>query len=367
MRVFLSYRRGDSPGYAGRLYDRLVERFGGGQVFMDIDTIAPGEDFVERIERVVSDCDAAIVLIGQDWLNAVDEEGKRRLDDPEDFVRIEVAAALERSTRVIPVLVRGARMPSSSDLPEVIAPLARRNAIELTDERWRFDTGRLIKTIETTIGRRRLRSPVWFARLSRGRKVALAGLALAGAAAIGVVLALSLGGSERLQTLPQPACSAVEYGGQGSPDALIATGLVLDGSSEQSGFQLAAAVRRVLRDRDWKAGSRHVALQVCSDSTPEAGRVSPSRCAANAQAYASDPDLLGVVDTACLSSPSFGATLNRAPDGGVPMVLVAWRLAESKRSRPSSSEARRARRTSFPKSATLAIGTTTSRRFSTPW
>jgi TIR domain/Sel1 repeat len=145
--LFISYRRDDTAPYAGRLYDRLTAHFGAGQVFMDIDQIEPGEDFVEVIQRKVSACEIAIVLIGRHWLSSQDAEGRRRLDDPEDFVRLEVAASLDRKVRVVPVLVGGAAMPRMRDLPEAIATLARRNAIEISDARFHSDCDRLIESL----------------------------------------------------------------------------------------------------------------------------------------------------------------------------------------------------------------------------
>lgn len=147
-RIFISYRRGDSAGHAGRLYDRLSERFGQARVFMDIDHIGPGVDFVAVIEAAVAKCDVLLALIGEEWLDTTDAEGRRRLDDPEDFVRVEIATALRRNILVIPVLVQGAKMPRALDLPGDLAMLARRNALELSDSRWRFDVGRLIETLE---------------------------------------------------------------------------------------------------------------------------------------------------------------------------------------------------------------------------
>ena len=146
--IFISYRREDSAGYAGRLYDRLSGHFGAESVFMDIDTLEPGVDFVEVIERAMSQCDILLVLIGQRWLNAADSTGQRRLDNPEDFVRLEIQAGLDRGIRVIPMLVEGAAMPSSRDLPEVLTKLARRNALELSDTRWHTDVDKLLDTTE---------------------------------------------------------------------------------------------------------------------------------------------------------------------------------------------------------------------------
>lgn len=150
-RVFLSYRRDDTAAYAGRLYDRLVAHFGADQVFIDIDQIAPGEDFVDVINQKVSETRALAVLIGRHWLDAADAEGKRRLDDPEDFVRLEVKAALDRGLKVIPVLLGGATMPRAQQLPEALAPLSRRNAIEISDTRFHHDVGRLIEALEKQV------------------------------------------------------------------------------------------------------------------------------------------------------------------------------------------------------------------------
>jgi hypothetical protein len=153
--VFISYRRGDTTPYAGRIYDRLLSRFGEGNVFMDVDAIEPGVDFGEHIERAVGACDVLVAVIGDDWLSARDEQGRRRIDDPDDFVRLEVEAGLARGdVRVIPVLVHGAQMPSSADLPPEVAGLARRSALEMSDARWTHDIGRLVETVEKVLAGR---------------------------------------------------------------------------------------------------------------------------------------------------------------------------------------------------------------------
>ena len=146
--IFISYRRDDTSGYAGRLYDRLVGRFGDDRVFMDIDTIAPGHEFATDIDKALTDCDACVVLIGRRWLSIADGGGHRRLDDPTDFVRLEVATAIRRGITVFPVLVDRAGAPASAALPDDIRPLAGRQAIELTNERWNYDTGRLLLALE---------------------------------------------------------------------------------------------------------------------------------------------------------------------------------------------------------------------------
>ena len=148
--VFISYRRDDSAGHTGRLYDHLYEKLGKEYVFMDIDTIEPGMDFVEAIDKEIKGCSVLIVVIGDEWLTASDENG-RRLDDPNDFIHIEIRSALRRSLRIIPVLVKGAKMPAASELPDDIAALSRRHALELSDSRWDYDIKRLLTTLATSL------------------------------------------------------------------------------------------------------------------------------------------------------------------------------------------------------------------------
>ena len=112
-KIFINYRRDDSIGMAGRLHDRLAQTFGRDKLFMDVDHIPAGVDFVAHLNSQVAACDVVLVVIGPNWLNAKDESGERRLDNPDDFVAIEIAAALARDIRVIPVLVDGARMPKA--------------------------------------------------------------------------------------------------------------------------------------------------------------------------------------------------------------------------------------------------------------
>ena len=150
--IFISYRRDDSAGYAGRLYDRLKAHFGADSVFMDVEEIEPGTDFVEAIEGAVASCQVLIVLIGNEWLNATDSSGRRRLDDPHDFIRLETSAALKRSIRVVPVLVDNAVMPLQQDLPVELHALVRRQAVELNHKQWEATTGNLIKTLEKIVG-----------------------------------------------------------------------------------------------------------------------------------------------------------------------------------------------------------------------
>ncbi|MDQ4143826.1 MAG: toll/interleukin-1 receptor domain-containing protein, partial [Actinomycetota bacterium] len=149
--VFISYRREDASGFAGRLHESLSQHFGTARIFRDIDTVQPGADFVDVISDSLASCGALVVIIGREWI--VDTKGRRRLDDPDDWVRLEVAAGIERDdVMVVPVLVEGTAMPSVQELPDVLAPLARRNALEVTDGRWKYDVQRLIECLEGAVG-----------------------------------------------------------------------------------------------------------------------------------------------------------------------------------------------------------------------
>jgi hypothetical protein len=152
--IFISYRRDESAGYAGRIADRFSEHFGEDRVFRDIDSIEPGLDFAEAIKSAVDSSEVLIAVIGKNWLTATDEAGQKRLENPDDYVRIEIATALKRNTRVIPLLVQGASMPSAGQLPEDLAPLTRRNAFELHDSSWGDDVRRLIITLDQVLERR---------------------------------------------------------------------------------------------------------------------------------------------------------------------------------------------------------------------
>lgn len=147
--IFINYRREDSRADAGRLFDWLSGHFGKDRVFMDIaGSIEPGMDFDEVIERAVTSCEALIVVIGKQWLTTTDSTGRHRLDNPNDYVRLEIAKALQRNIRVIPVLVQEATMPSAEDLPEDMVRLAKRQALEISDSRWDYDTEQLVKVLD---------------------------------------------------------------------------------------------------------------------------------------------------------------------------------------------------------------------------
>lgn len=145
--IFISYRREDAEGQAGRLFDDLTAHFGEDAVFMDVAGIAPGRDFRRVIDEHVASCGVLLSVIGKGWLDAADESGRRRLDDPADFVRLETVSALNREIPVIPVLVHGARMPRPEQLPPDLAELAYRNGVEVTHARWESDVQVLIKAL----------------------------------------------------------------------------------------------------------------------------------------------------------------------------------------------------------------------------
>lgn len=147
-RVFLSYRRDDDASAAGRLSDRLVAELGSGNVFMDVDGIPLGADFVERLRDEVAQCDALLAVIGPRWLDMADEAGERRLDNPNDFVRVEIAAALQRNIPVIPILLDGAKIPRMDRLPLDLQPLARRNGLDVRHASFHSDVVRLIRELK---------------------------------------------------------------------------------------------------------------------------------------------------------------------------------------------------------------------------
>jgi len=218
--IFISYRRGQTSAYAGRLYDMLAAAFGADRVFMDLNAIDPGADFVDRIEEAVGDADALLVVIGTDWADSTDAHGRSRLAQPDDFVRREILGARERDTLIIPVLVQGAAMPAEERLPEPLRFLGRRHAIELTDPGWSRDAGVLVDTLSTRLPPRTPRRR----RLLRSRPAALAITLGTAAAVAGATLALN-GESDR---------DGRQRGG----------GLRLSGQVEVGGYPLYASAAR---------------------------------------------------------------------------------------------------------------------------
>src|SRR5215472_17125874 len=147
-KVFISYRRADSAGYSGRVMDRLDRELGRGLVFMDVDAIPLGTNFPKVLHEEVAKCGVLLAVIGPNWLDARDEHGKRRLDNPNDFVRIEIAAALQRSIPVIPLLLDGARIPKADELPEDLKELSLRDGMEIRHASFQDDMNRLIRGLK---------------------------------------------------------------------------------------------------------------------------------------------------------------------------------------------------------------------------
>jgi formylglycine-generating enzyme required for sulfatase activity len=167
-KIFINYRRDDSIAAAGRLHDRLAHAFGRKNLFMDVDNIPVGVDFVEFLDAQVAACDLFLVVIGPNWLSAKDANGNRRLDKPDDFVVVEIDAALQRGIRVIPVLIDGARMPSAEELPNILKPLHRRNAVEVRNTQFGRDAEALVH---------RIREALSHERPKRDRRLMIAGAA----------------------------------------------------------------------------------------------------------------------------------------------------------------------------------------------
>lgn len=144
--IFISYRRDDSSGYTLAIYEQLKKVFGDDAVFMDLDDIPHGEDFAVHIDKVLSKANTLLVMIGEQWGNASNAKGQR-LGQPDDFVRLEIAKALQRNIRLIPVLLKNAQMPGSGELPEVLQPLTRKNAIRIHDDQFEASIQRLVEAI----------------------------------------------------------------------------------------------------------------------------------------------------------------------------------------------------------------------------
>jgi hypothetical protein len=152
-KVFISYRRDDSAGHAGRVHDRLEREFGADLLFMDVDAIPLGVNFIKVLREEVAKCDVLLALIGPNWLNVRDEEGNRRLDNPSDFLRVEIGTALQRDIPVIPILLDGARMPKADQLPKDLEELSVRNGLDIRHASFHADMDKLIKGLNDTTTR----------------------------------------------------------------------------------------------------------------------------------------------------------------------------------------------------------------------
>jgi carbon monoxide dehydrogenase subunit G len=147
-RIFVNYRRDDAPSACAWLFDILEQHFGKDQVFKDIDSIRPGDNFVEKMTAAVERCDVLLALIGRQWLSISDQDGRRRLDNPKDWVRLEIEEAITRNVLIIPILVEGARMPRPDELPPRLADLAQRQALELSPTRFKRDIDELLRELD---------------------------------------------------------------------------------------------------------------------------------------------------------------------------------------------------------------------------
>jgi len=153
--LFINYRRDDAPGVAGRLFDHLTRKFSRRSIFMDVDAMKPGMDFVKQLDTQVAQCGVLLAVIGPHWLDAKDNKGQRRLDSDNDYVRIELASALKRDIPVIPVLVDGAAMPPEDGLPDDLKSLVRRQALELRHTRFDADAEAITNALEEFVAPRR--------------------------------------------------------------------------------------------------------------------------------------------------------------------------------------------------------------------
>jgi ABC-type amino acid transport substrate-binding protein len=267
-RIFISYRREETAYPAGWLFDRLANRFGDAQVFKDVDSIEPGDDFVEVITAAVGSCDVLLALIGGEWLTITDDHGQRRLDNPEDFVRLEIEAALTRNVRVIPILVDGARMPRTDELPGSLARLVRRQALELSPARFDFDLGRLLKALDRTLAEVQAQPPAQSppARerrkadqrpttpnvtlalhpvVSQGRRSGEHHLTVANLGGQPVAVAVSADGTEELTAEVTPGALWVEAGGRAAATLRARPRRrLVAGRARRHGFRAVASVGR---------------------------------------------------------------------------------------------------------------------------
>jgi hypothetical protein len=213
--IFISYRHKDTQGEASRLADDLREALSGVQIFRDVETIAPGEDFVAALERALADCSVMLVLIGPIWLEARDAQGGRKIDDPNDWTRLEVATGLNRNVRVIPVTCRDAQLPATEELPEDIRALRRRQAFQLDNDRWRYDFEQLVEKLAQSEGFKRAQRapaagttpiPVETPRPSSLKRWGMIAAAIAGVA---VVIGALIDTGDGLAPLPAAAPTAM--------------------------------------------------------------------------------------------------------------------------------------------------------------
>lgn len=221
-RIVISYRRVDTGGDARSLAEALESRFGNENVFLDIETIGPGEPFDQAIDRAVASSDVLLALIGQHWLTLTDDEGRRRIDDPRDVVRVEVLSALQQELLVIPVLLEDAKMPSEDDLPPDLAALSKRNAVELRATKWKSDVESFVDDL-AALRRKKLEGlgvrGGWFGEAVHGlRRAVIGNPRLAGL--VTLVILLLLGGLVAALVLRDGDDGGSGGGGGEEPQAL---------------------------------------------------------------------------------------------------------------------------------------------------
>lgn len=219
-KIFISYRRDDGEAHTDILYERLVRHFGRKQVFVDVDNIPIGQDFVDVINAAVKSCDILLAVIGKQWLTINDGQ-RRRLDNPEDFVRLEIAAALRSGIPVSPILVQGASIPTAEELPDELKPLARRNAFRLSRTHRREDGERLIKEIERVFAATTRRSAAGTAAGTDRKVFARVALASVCAAILFFVLGQALSIRKTLNSGSQDVPSPTSNSTASMPDLTV--------------------------------------------------------------------------------------------------------------------------------------------------
>src|SRR6478609_4648925 len=146
-KIFINYRREDTSGYSGRIFDSLSNEFGEDNIFIDVTKINTGTDYTVVITQALDKCNYFLILIGNTWLSCKDNSGNRRIDNPDDFVRKEISLAITKKIKIIPVLLEETSMPLAKEVPAGIQEMCKWQAIEIADSRWKYDTDKLIKSI----------------------------------------------------------------------------------------------------------------------------------------------------------------------------------------------------------------------------
>ncbi|MGE3778594.1 MAG: toll/interleukin-1 receptor domain-containing protein [Pirellulaceae bacterium] len=149
--LFISYRKSDEAGFSGRIYDRLIAKFGQSKIFMDVSNLNPGNNFVETIFSAIDKAGLVLSFIGKDWLNVSDDDGRRRLDREDDWVRLEIETAFALGKVVVPVLMGAAQPFRAEQLPRLMRPLVDRQFVKISHETFNDDVSRLVEAIEAAL------------------------------------------------------------------------------------------------------------------------------------------------------------------------------------------------------------------------